>query len=79
MRININIPINVDTSIIFSGLAYLLMFRLAVLFLGGLCVVLGYRLFTQPYRVRQKQAVDLWPNNQILQWRLAAYQVALTQ
>lgn len=43
-----DIPLNLSPSIIFAGLSYLLVFRLAVIFLGGLSIYLGYRLFTQP-------------------------------
>lgn len=44
---------NMNT-IITYGIIYLLVFRLAVLLLGGLCIFSGYRLFLS---VRQQAAV----------------------
>jgi tetratricopeptide (TPR) repeat protein len=50
------IPLNIAPSVIFGGLLYLLVFRLAVILLGGLSIWLGYRLFTQALTGRRKTA-----------------------
>ena len=43
-----NIPTSLDATVIFAGLSYLLLFRLAIIALGSLCIFLGYRLFSRP-------------------------------
>ena len=57
-----NIPPDLDPSIVVAGLLYLLIFRLGVILLGGICIYLGYRLFTQNLSKRKgenDQATEL--------------------
>lgn len=54
-----NLPLHLDPTIFFAGMAYLLLFRLGVLFIGGLSIYFGYRLFIQPLWTDKNQTTEV--------------------
>lgn len=47
------LPVTLSPSLVYAGLSYLLVFRLAIILLGGMTIYLGYRLFSQKLPVRR--------------------------